>query len=556
MSVTNIINERTETEDRLSDEIIINGDFATDSDWDLGVGWSINNGKAVAENATTTCNQDTSFTSGKTYKVVFTVSDYESGTVRAQFTGGGATNGTNRTANGTYTEYIVANASLTRFRLQGLGGGFTGSVDNLSIKEVGVDREAFSNETNQNGSSNIINNVNERVETEDRLGSELVTNGDFATDSDWFKSGGWTISEGKANRSGVSTNDYVGQDFNVIVGRNYIVKYDRTYVSGDGQTNLFAYFEGNSSRTTRGNYEDTTQETVTVTDYFTPTYTGNLALRFYGISDFTGSIDNLSVKEVGADREAFTNETNQNGVSVINNVVNERVETELFEPEATNTATYSNDFTQGDIFDGSGNPNAVKSVITATSTTSPDGTNNGWKLTDNNDGGTTTAQMAYYSTNVTSGDSNTFSIFLKKGSTDFAYITSGGFDSTSNGTSYFNLSTGAISLDAANHSNVKMEYYGNGWYRCSISNLTTTDVVGSFVVGISTSSGDINITRDGSNFLYMFGVQAETTGFCTSYIPTNGSVQTRAEKVFKEAFTNETDQHNSTVTNIVNERTI
>ena len=32
------------------------------------------------------------------------------------------------------------------------------------------------------------------------LGSELVTNGTFDTDSDWTKSSGWTISGGKANR--------------------------------------------------------------------------------------------------------------------------------------------------------------------------------------------------------------------------------------------------------------------------------------------------------------------------------------------------------------------
>jgi hypothetical protein len=130
------------------------------------------------------------------------------------------------------------------------------------------------------------------------LGSELVTNGTFDTDSNWTKGSGWTISGGKANRSGESGNSFISQDINVISGRNYIVKYDRTYVSGDGQTNLFSYFEGNSSRTTRGNYEDTTQETVTVTDYFKPTYTGNLSLRVYGISDFTGSVDNVSIKEI------------------------------------------------------------------------------------------------------------------------------------------------------------------------------------------------------------------------------------------------------------------
>ena len=33
-------------------------------------------------------------------------------------------------------------------------------------------------------------------------GPELVTNGDFATDSDWTKETGWTISGGNANYNG------------------------------------------------------------------------------------------------------------------------------------------------------------------------------------------------------------------------------------------------------------------------------------------------------------------------------------------------------------------
>ena len=203
------------------------------------------------------------------------------------------------------------------------------------------------------------------------------------------------------------------------------------------------------------------------------------------------------------------------------------VGTYLNEPTATNTATYSNDFTQGDIFGGSGNPNANNSVITANSITAPDGTNNGWKLTDNNDGATGSAQLAYFSTNVTSGDSNTFSVFLKKGSTDFAYLQTGGYDA--NGSSYFNLNTGTISSAHANHSDVKMEDYGNGWYRCTVANRTTTDLIGSFLVGIATTSGTVNITRDGSNFLYMFGVQAvadsdtDIDSFLVSYIPTSGA---------------------------------
>jgi len=130
------------------------------------------------------------------------------------------------------------------------------------------------------------------------FGSELVTNGDFATDSDWTKQTGWSISGGKANRSGVSSNNYIGQDFNIEQGKKYIVKYNRTYISGNGETSLYSYFNSNTTRTTKALYNSTVQETVTVTDTFVPNFSGNLALRAYGIGDFTGSIDNVSVKEV------------------------------------------------------------------------------------------------------------------------------------------------------------------------------------------------------------------------------------------------------------------
>ena len=39
------------------------------------------------------------------------------------------------------------------------------------------------------------------------LGSELVTNGDFATDSDWTKGTGWGISGGTANCDGTQTSN-------------------------------------------------------------------------------------------------------------------------------------------------------------------------------------------------------------------------------------------------------------------------------------------------------------------------------------------------------------
>ena len=232
------------------------------------------------------------------------------------------------------------------------------------------------------------------------LGSELVTNGTFDTDSDWTKGSGWTISGGKANRSGASINSYVGQDFNVIAGRNYIVKYDRTYVSGDGQTNLFSYFEGNSSRSTRGNYEDTTQETVTVTDYFKPEHSGNLSLRVYGISDFTGSINNVSVKEV-TDAD-FDFDRNSTGTRVN--------EDYLIEDVPYNFASYSESFENWSTLNA---PTVTTNIALA-----PDGTFTADGLQDTTGG---TFRRIKNSISVSGNPTFTGSCYIKKVSSETAY---------------------------------------------------------------------------------------------------------------------------------------
>ena len=128
----------------LGNEIITNGDFATDSNWTKQTGWSINNGKAVANLASAqTINQAFSggaLTSGKTYKTVFTVSDYVTGNLKAQLSGGGSAQDISGSinANGTYTFYTIATNNATGFRFKGIssGGGFTGKIDNVSVKQV------------------------------------------------------------------------------------------------------------------------------------------------------------------------------------------------------------------------------------------------------------------------------------------------------------------------------------------------------------------------------------------------------------------------------------
>lgn len=131
----------------------------------------------------------------------------------------------------------------------------------------------------------------------DALGSELVTNGTFDTDSDWFKGTGWTISGGKANRSGASGNSPVYQNVPVVNGKRYIFSYTRTYISGGGETNVFVKLD-NVNYSTIGRYVSTITEEHKVIGEFTAGFTGNLLWQIYGITDFTGSIDNVEIKEM------------------------------------------------------------------------------------------------------------------------------------------------------------------------------------------------------------------------------------------------------------------
>ncbi|GEM_PF-6237894 len=92
------------------DQMVINGGFNSDSSWSKSGGWSISGG--VATNSGSPAGGNLSQTlvliPGLTYELVFTVSGYVQGNVLPTLTGGTSVNGTAVTANGTYTQQLVA----------------------------------------------------------------------------------------------------------------------------------------------------------------------------------------------------------------------------------------------------------------------------------------------------------------------------------------------------------------------------------------------------------------------------------------------------------------
>ena len=119
----------------LGSDLIVNGGFATESDWNLGVGWSYGANKAdsVTGGSSSYLTQADKLTVGSTYLLTFTVSDWVSGDVKLGVSGN---EGTARTGNNTYSEVLKVTGTLRNLTVKNQGGGFEGSVSNISAKEV------------------------------------------------------------------------------------------------------------------------------------------------------------------------------------------------------------------------------------------------------------------------------------------------------------------------------------------------------------------------------------------------------------------------------------
>jgi hypothetical protein len=118
----------------IGEEEVTNGSFDTDSNWSTPTGWEIIDGKLKGTNVNAVSTTQAGYTFlNKSFKVVYTVSNYVQGDVRIYL--GGSQPTPNRSANGTYTEYITITSANTTLYIQGINN-FTGSIDNVSVKEV------------------------------------------------------------------------------------------------------------------------------------------------------------------------------------------------------------------------------------------------------------------------------------------------------------------------------------------------------------------------------------------------------------------------------------
>ncbi len=175
------------------------------------------------------------------------------------------------------------------------------------------------------------------------LGNELITNGDFATDSDWSKINA-TISGGLANLNGTGVTSLLYQA---------ILTDTKTYTATFTISNYNGLGDADVIDNTGGDYY-----TITSNGTFTIEFThssANANLYFRARTNAIYSVDNVSVKEITAytttDKGAF-----------------------LLEPQSTNNVAQSELFSDS-YWTKLGNP-----TITDNYGTSPDGTTNSTRV--------------------------------------------------------------------------------------------------------------------------------------------------------------------------------
>jgi hypothetical protein len=311
------------------------------------------------------------------------------------------------------------------------------------------------------------------------LGSELVTNGDFASGTGWNTSAGaWTISGGAASAT-AATAVLSQSATTATASRTYQVTFTVSSYTSGGVRIEFGGFNG-TTRTSAGSF----------TQYFSTTNTNGLLVQ--PTSAFTGSVDDVSVKEV----TGYT-------VSTPKGLLIEEQRTNLF----LNSSSLSSAFF-------SNGTRAADQLV------APDGTLTASVISGTGGGVATWTQNA-----TATGTSMTYTCYVKVGlsstRTTFTFVMRNDTTGTNFVAGSFSTLTGAISGLGWTSTNV-----GNDWYRIAYANSGSEiiSVGNSITCYFGATGGIIFATTDK---LGLWGAQLEAGTFATSYIPTAASTVTR-----------------------------
>ena len=316
-------------------------------------------------------------------------------------------------------------------------------------------------------------------------GAELVTNGGFDTDSDWIKGTNWAISSGSLNAT--SATDKCEQNTSVTTNKTYLVSYNITnYVSGSVRIELSS---GNVSVGATNSGNGFYSEEITAL--------GDGYVLIDAMATFTGSIDNVSVKEVLKPSGDFTFSRGSNLAATrvdVNGLIEKGRENLLLQSNSFSTSPWSN------------NDASVTS-----GQADKDGGTNAWKWKVNSNSAYHYSVQSHTTTNSVCA----YSIYAKADEYNFFRLEQG-----NNGQgAWFNLSSGTIGTTSAN-TIAKITSVGGGWYRCEISFVTAAS--SNFLMAFSASE-TLNYTGDNVSGGFIQDAQLEQGLVATDYIETGTS---------------------------------
>jgi len=198
----------------------------------------------------------------------------------------------------------------------------------------------------------------------------------------------------------------------------------------------------------------------------------------------------------------------------------------LVEPQRTNIANYSEDFTQGF--------STNNCTITPNTSLAPDGAITADKIEDTNGGDD---QKIRYNFSFSAGDTKSTSIFIEKDNDESRYpeflsiFFSGG--TASRVSVQLNTKTGATveRLNDGNGNTHTIEDYGSYW-RLTLICVDINDGNTTFAFDIIPAKTNVfNGNSPTTGFITAWGLQDEKGSYPTSYIPTTASAVTRNQDV-------------------------
>ena len=234
-------------------------------------------------------------------------------------------------------------------------------------------------------------------------------------------------------------------------------------------------------------------------------------------------VDNTALKlwlpmQEGAGTTAYDGSGNGNhgtisGATYVNGIGAPVAQTAVIDwNKGINLGLYSEDF---------GNANWLKlnSSVSTDVIDSPQGLTNADKIVENS--ATATGHTIYYSKSVTSGSSYTFSVFVKSAERTKVWMDFFGGANVA----VFDLTNGNVLAQSGSGLSANSEDFGNGWYRCSITqNAVDSTLYPNFGPTINSTTSN-QYDGDGTSGIYAWGAQLNA-GSVAPYVPTIGSAQT------------------------------